>query len=221
MEMDSINKHWDEYAEKSKSITPSEHLVRFIATQKLQYKEGGFKVLEIGCGGGRNSLYLASLGFDITINDISHIAIGKTQELLTSYGYDVKSLIGNVLTCDLDFYDLIVDISALQHLRNQDLPVAIELLHAHLVPGGSFFSITKSRADSIFGIGEYISDSERYFPAGVPKVWYETFINFVDEKMLRELYSCFGDVEINSEEWSYDRMKYKNAHWLVSAIKKS
>ena len=91
MEIDSINKNWDEYAEKSNSITPSEHLVRFIATHRLQDKK--LKVLEIGCGGGRNSLYLASLGFDVTINDISHVAIEKTQELLSSFGFGAKGLI--------------------------------------------------------------------------------------------------------------------------------
>jgi len=46
--------------------------------QALTYAQG--KVLDIGCGAGRHSLYLQQLGFDVTGVDVSPMAIKTCQE---------------------------------------------------------------------------------------------------------------------------------------------
>ncbi len=46
---------------------PDENLVSYI--QKREFLKG--KVLELGCGPGRNAIYLANEGFDVTAVDLS------------------------------------------------------------------------------------------------------------------------------------------------------
>lgn len=44
------------------------------------------KVLDMGCGGGRNALYLSRLGFDVTAVDINPNAIGMLQSIIGQEG---------------------------------------------------------------------------------------------------------------------------------------
>lgn len=75
--------------------------------------------LDIGCGQGRNALWLASIGFEVTAFDNSEQAI---QELLDSAqrgGLSIHAHTADLVTCDLgeNLYDLIVVQTTLNHLK--------------------------------------------------------------------------------------------------------
>ena len=55
---------------------PPKELIELIETEKIK----SCKVLDIGCGEGFYSIYLASKGFDVTGVDISEIATNKARE---------------------------------------------------------------------------------------------------------------------------------------------
>lgn len=68
--------YWNNYYEKNLSEMekePSKFLVDYVDS----LKKG--KVLEIACGAGRNSIYLAGKGFSVDANDFSDVAISKAQ----------------------------------------------------------------------------------------------------------------------------------------------
>ncbi len=45
--------------------------------------------LDIACGGGRNALFLAALGFEVDAIDISDVAVARVRELATEHGAPV------------------------------------------------------------------------------------------------------------------------------------
>ncbi|KMQ50379.1 Tellurite resistance protein TehB [Chitinispirillum alkaliphilum] len=65
--------------------------------QLSQELDKNSKILDVGCGEGRNAIYLAENGFDVEAFDISDAGIGK----LTSCA-DSKSLSVNAYTCSID-----------------------------------------------------------------------------------------------------------------------
>jgi 2-polyprenyl-3-methyl-5-hydroxy-6-metoxy-1,4-benzoquinol methylase len=81
------NEWWNKfYADREKPIPffkniPDENLVSYCTSNIL--KKG--RALDIGCGNGRNSLYLATQGFDVTGLDISNNSIEWANELSVDY----------------------------------------------------------------------------------------------------------------------------------------
>jgi len=89
------------------------------------------KALDVACGAGRNSLFLAHAGFDVDAIDISHEGIKRASQTAEAQGFDI-----NWIEHDLDQpfafdddYDLIVV------MWYVNLPLITQLCQC-LAPGG-------------------------------------------------------------------------------------
>ncbi|MHA1201846.1 MAG: methyltransferase domain-containing protein [Candidatus Heimdallarchaeaceae archaeon] len=92
-------------------VEPDEELV------KLFYEKGEGEVLDIGCGRGRNSLYLASLGYNVIAVDVSKYAIIQLNQNAKLLGYDIEGIVCDI--SDFSFsekYDIIVITNVLQFI---------------------------------------------------------------------------------------------------------
>lgn len=72
---------------------PDEHLSAVIEAYSI--KPG--KALEIGCGTGTNSIWLAQHGFEVTGMDISQTAIAKAGEKAAAAGVNCHLLVGDFM----------------------------------------------------------------------------------------------------------------------------
>ena len=72
------------------------------------------KALCIADGEGRNSVYLAGLGFQVTAVDISETGSAKTRSLAAERGVEVETVTADLAEFDLgaDRWDLVVSIFA-------------------------------------------------------------------------------------------------------------
>ena len=61
-------------------------------------------------GEGRNGVYLAKLGYDVTSVDVSNLAVDKANALADEQGVQINSHVGDIFTfpCPVDHYDLVV-----------------------------------------------------------------------------------------------------------------
>ncbi|HAT1608802.1 TPA: tellurite resistance methyltransferase TehB [Raoultella planticola] len=96
------------------------------------------KALDLGCGNGRNSLYLAANGFDVTAWDKNAMSINNLQsigaeEKLTSLQAAVKDL--NSLSFDGE-YDFILSTVVLMFLEAKTIPRLIANMQRCTRPGG-------------------------------------------------------------------------------------
>ncbi|MEB5922380.1 tellurite resistance methyltransferase TehB [Franconibacter daqui] len=103
----------------------------------VRYVQPG-KTLDLGCGNGRNSLYLAARGFDVTAWDKNPMSIANLQriieaESLANLKADIADL--NAMTFDGD-YDFILSTVVLMFLAPATIPRLIENMQRCTKPGG-------------------------------------------------------------------------------------
>lgn len=101
----------------------------------LDYRRGG-TVLEIGAGDGRNSLFLAKQGFDVTAQDISPVGIEKINERAQALGVSVVAEVADARGEIQRSYDVIVSTFVLHHLRRDEALDLIERIQAQTLQGG-------------------------------------------------------------------------------------
>ena len=103
--------------------------------------------LDMGIGGGRDALYLASIGYSVTAYDITHQFAEKCNLIARENNLDVTSHAIDLLEIDIpkESFDLITSSWILHSLKKSDSEVLVEKIVNGLKPGGmvilSLFSI--------------------------------------------------------------------------------
>jgi SAM-dependent methyltransferase len=124
----------------------------------------GSNLLDLGCGNGRNSFYLASQGFDVTSVDFSNEALELVRQRLKSDKY--LKLQSYDLSTDIPFddetFDYVLDSYFHCHFVNIDIWTHIlQEIHRTLKTGGTLISIQLSTSDEY-----YISQKDRDIEEG-------------------------------------------------------
>ncbi|MFF4420803.1 class I SAM-dependent methyltransferase [Streptomyces sp. NPDC001549] len=183
---------WDGfYADRSKPVPffvpkPDENLVAYL--------EGGLiapgRALDLGCGPGRNALYLASLGFEVDAVDLSPAAIAWGEERAREAGARIRFHRGNAFdlaaTTLSGPYDLIYDSGCFHHLPPHRRISYLALLERSLAPGGHL-ALTCFAAGAM---GSEIPDEEFYREAGL-----QGGLAYTPES-LRAIFSDLTEVEL-------------------------
>ncbi|MBN1800124.1 MAG: methyltransferase domain-containing protein [Candidatus Lokiarchaeota archaeon] len=84
------------------------------------------KLLDIGCGEGRNSIFFARNGYEVTAFDLSNKGVEKTLEYAKKIGVKINAFQANLLEYKLDmYYDILFSTGSLhyipENLRNEIL----------------------------------------------------------------------------------------------------
>jgi len=106
-------------------------------SQQLSGRASGV-ALCIADGEGRNGVYLAGLGYDVTSMDLTHAGMAKARRLALKRGVDLSTVVGDLADFDLGHqrWDLIVSIFA-----HTPAPIRRQVhaaIGAALKPGGRF-----------------------------------------------------------------------------------
>lgn len=98
------------------------------------------RVLELGCGPGRNAVYLAGQGCTVDAVDFSAEAIGWARERAAEAGAAVSYQCCSIFDAAIPAgaYDLVYDSGCFHHLAPHRRPDYLELAGRALKPGGSY-----------------------------------------------------------------------------------
>jgi len=95
---------------------PSVLCDRVIALLRPDLKNG-LKLLDLGCGEGRNAVYLAKHGFEVTGLDASRTGLEKMEKYAEKEGVRVKSVEADINKCDLaETFDVIFSTGTLHYV---------------------------------------------------------------------------------------------------------
>jgi|SRR5882672_7985121 len=197
---------WNKKYEKQSACYPDNMLIRFIA--KHYYNSSDRKkirILDVGCGTGASSWFLAREGFSVAAIDGSLVAIEKIKDRLTKERLEAFLACGDITQLEFksDFFDAIIDINSLCYIQKDKIEGVMQSLFKVLKPGGRIFSM--SPADNC---------SKLIFN----EIEEATFQNYLE---IKQSFNNFSDVKINTLSYDLERGEdWQHIHlWIVEAVK--
>ncbi|MFC7370353.1 class I SAM-dependent methyltransferase [Fictibacillus iocasae] len=183
---------WDEfYRDREKPVpifanVPDENLAAYVQEGRLSPG----KVLDLGCGAGRNALYLAAQGFEVDAVDLSGTSLEWARERAEKCNLSINFLHANIFNMELKdaAYDVIYDSGCFHHIAPHRRISYKELLDKGLKTGGHF-GITCFAAGGKWG-GAELSDWEVYRTGSLMGG-----LGFTEERLIT-LFSTLEPVEV-------------------------
>ena len=141
--MGSANNEWDEIYRKY----PLEELGWELGKPRpilVEFVEKGFvkkgKALDLCCGAGTNTVYLAAKGFEVTGIDISPTAVEYAKKKAEHAKIEISFMVQSFLQLpfgDAEF-DFVFDMGCFHHVKIEDRPTFIKGVHRVLKKGGGY-----------------------------------------------------------------------------------
>ena len=150
MDMNDMRSSWDSRYEAKGALWGAEPN-QFLAEIAAVLEPG--TALDLGCGQGRNSFWLASHGFKVTGLDISPVAIEQAREVAQDLDLDVSFESVDLTTWDPDgrVWDLVV--LTYLHLSEERRPVVHGAAKRAVAPGGRLVVIAHHVDNFENGVG--------------------------------------------------------------------
>lgn len=143
---------WDERYREAEWVW-SQAPNRFVAEQLADLPPG--RALDLACGEGRNALWLAQRGWQVTAVDFAEVALDKGRERAAKAGLELEL---NWIAADLttyvpepDSFDLVL--IAYLHLLPQDMQEVLRRAADALTPGGTLFAVGHDATNPAEGTG--------------------------------------------------------------------
>ena len=112
---------------------------RFLVSEVADLTPG--RALDLGCGEGRNAIWLAELGWRVTGVDFSEIGLDKARRMAADRGVEVTWVRGDLLDYQPDYgaFDLVIAMYI--QLRADLLADVMKKASAALAPGGTLLVV--------------------------------------------------------------------------------
>lgn len=172
-------------------------------------------VLDLGCGAGRPSVFLAKNGFDVVGVDVSKSALRIANEWVRKEKLTNAAFICGTMT-HLPFrnrhFDAVISVSVIHHAVKKDIAKTIAEVYRTLKENGVFLANVASVGDPRCGAGEKVE-------AGTFRI-----LEAFEEKRFEELHHFFTKQELSKllERFSKAKVKLlkeKPNYWKITAIK--
>ena len=134
------------------------------------------RILELGCGQGRDAIFFANLGCNVTATDISENAINFVKKIKNEQNLqNLRLFVHNTLN-PLNFLDsnfeLVYSNLALQFFDNQQLPKIFSNIEKIMNDDSFFLFSTKKSGDKYYNFGNKISDNA-FESKGITRFFYD------------------------------------------------
>ncbi|NUM25357.1 MAG: class I SAM-dependent methyltransferase [Candidatus Buchananbacteria bacterium] len=131
------------------------------------------KLLEIGCGQGRDAAFFAGLGYTVTATDISDQAIKYAKELSDKVKFIQLDTAEGLPFEDASF-DVVYSYLALHYFDHETTKAIFTEIHRVLKPGGIFATVTNTVDDPEYHEPGWIKLEDNFYraPDGLTKRYF-------------------------------------------------
>jgi ubiquinone/menaquinone biosynthesis C-methylase UbiE len=212
---------WEEYY--SVLDAPPDWLkkpVPFIVDSVSLFRKHGARVfLDLGCGIGRNAIYLGKEGFDVVGADISRSALKKAKGWSESEG--TRSV--SVLCCSMtalpfteQTFHAVISVSVVHHACKNDIKKAVEEIHAVLRNNGLFVANLLSTEDYRYASGDKLESGTYRVLEDFEGKQFEEVHHFFSRKEIQSLLKSFKKIALGVIR---SGLVQPHDYWKVVAIK--
>ncbi len=221
---------WDKEYRNSKLLTkenrPQSDVVRFVQFLKEdKFEIENRRVVDLGCGTGRNAFYFAELGASPVGIEISRTALDIAQENAKNAGLTIeyhKSSIGEKFNFEDEEFDIALDVTSSNSLTEPEREVYLSETHRVLKQNGYFF---------VKALCKDGDENAKYLIKNFPGKEKDTYIMpelgvtervWTKEDFLTEYQKYFKVIKMERKT-SYSRINdrsYKRNFWIIYLTKK-
>ena len=126
--------------------------------------------LQIGCfaeGEGRNAVYLAAHGHDVTVYDQSEQGLAKANKLAEEAGVNIQTVPVDLTKAEMEPDQFDASIMVFGHVPKEDQPFLIEQMFRSVKPGGLVLFEVYSKDQLPYATGGPKSKDKLYAPSDV------------------------------------------------------
>lgn len=171
--------YWDQYYQSGACVTEPSLFAQYVAKQVNQ----GETLVDLGCGNGRDAIYFAERGLDVTAIDLSHKAIAELQSKKLPNVCFQQGDVASPLFHQPGKYHNAYSRFSLHAMTEDHVRRLFQSLFQSLQPGGHFFIEVRSVHDPLFGLGEKLGRNAWRYDSH-----YRRFV--VLEELVEELFKC-------------------------------
>ncbi|MGD2251117.1 MAG: class I SAM-dependent methyltransferase [Candidatus Methanofastidiosia archaeon] len=167
--------------------------------KELLKSHGVTTVLDLGCGSGRHTVYLAEHGFSVYGIDISDEGIKKADQKVRNSGFHAVLTTGSIyhkLPYQTNFFDSIISTKVLHNGRIKNIRNAIKELERVLKPEGVIFVSVRKVPSKSQKKWEEVAPQTYIRTTGIP---YYMF----NEELLRKEFTNFTILNFWMEKGGY------------------
>lgn len=147
-------KYWNEYYKKN--IAPSEP--SNFAKDILKYLESGKKLIELGCGNGRDAIFLSNNKIDVVAIDQCESSINNLKSSVSSDNIEfVADDFIETKLLERESFDYVYSRFTLHSISEEQENKLINRVYEALKKDGLLLIEVRSVKDEIFGLGEEIA----------------------------------------------------------------
>ena len=151
--------YWNQYYKNGLCSQEPSPFARYVAT----LVDPGRRLVELGCGNGRDAVYFASLGLRVTALDMSQEAISQ----LNARGVaNAEFLCGDFVNSGVhspESYDYAYSRFTLHSINRNQEQVLLTNLYRGLRPGGRLFIEVRGVRDPLFGKGRQVERNAFFY----------------------------------------------------------
>ncbi len=181
----------------------------------------GFKsFLDLGCGLGRHSIYMATKSFDVNAVDLSDYGVNHLREWAKKEGLTVKTAVSNMLTLlfEDNSFDCIMAYNVIYHTDTNGFTAVLEEIKRVLKPGGELFlTLISKNTYSFQNADQYKMLDENTLLRNEIEAGQDMphfYVNIFD---VRRFFSnwIFELPPIENAEYKADDTNYYSKHWSL------
>jgi len=168
--------YWNELYSKENYFGTGQTILANSAKELID-KHSIQKILELGCGQGRDSVFFAKYGYDVTATDISENAINFVEKIKNEFNLKNLNLFVHDTEKPFDFlnkkFDLIYSNLALQFFDLSQLNEIFSNINRIMNKNSFFLFSTKKPGDKYYNFGNKISD-KAFEHKGITRFFFES-----------------------------------------------
>jgi SAM-dependent methyltransferase len=189
-----------------------------------KWSEQGYKrILDLGAGLGRHSIYFGKHGFDVSALDLSDYGINHLKEWALKEELMIDARVGDMVSLPYEdnYFDCVFAYHSISHTDTEGIKKTINEVERVLRPGGELYTSVCSKATWEFSMSGYPKLDENTVLSKEEGPEYDVPHFYADREDVLNIFHNFDIERIRHVDYCYlNHQKIECKYYYINAHKK-